>query len=235
MIRILTLLIISMILANGHALGCECPQSIGAPSGSSPLVVTGELDNLENLVACGYLMVRQGRDKVTASEFQVFRCGATNPLLTFSALQTCRIESFASKIKITEISRWPFGLNWSWVDVPIWEYTIYSDINRSLDKRMVLSPPTLSKQQIEGTLKDYALLKQSLPSNEGNSALAKKVENMIGRMLALALTGNAEGQRHLEIMGFELSLDGYLRELHSEAVNILSIYYREINNLPEPD
>jgi len=137
-----------------------------------------------------------------------------------------------SKMKITETSRWPFGLNWSWVDVPIWEYMVYADVGRPIEKRMVLSPPILSKRQVEDTLKNYTLLKQSLASKTNRLALATELENIIGRILAVALMGNKEGQRDLESMRSELSLDGHMGEIHSEAVSIYNSYAQETGKLP---
>jgi hypothetical protein len=230
MISIVTALIISTALANSQPSGCECPRSIGAAAGAPPLIVIYDAERRPSLIACGYLHARQSQDKVTASEFQVFRCGSDVAILTFGALQRCILESMPSKMKITEISRWPFGLNWSWVDVPIWQYMVYANVGRPIEKRIVLSPPILSKRQVEDTLKNYALLRQSLASEKNRLALAADLENMIGRILVVALMGNPRGRRHLESMRSELTLDGHMAEIHSEAVSIYNSYAQEIES-----
>jgi hypothetical protein len=231
MISFITTLLIATAISNSQPTGCECPESIGARAGSPPLIITYDLQNRPSLIACGYLDKEKSQKQVIASEFQVFRCGHDKALLTFWALQTCILEAMQSKLVITEISPWPFGANWAWVDVPIWRYVVSTDVDLPIDKKMVLSPPSLSKQQIEETFNKYFLLKQTFLSNKKEIS-GTELEEIIGRMLAVALMGNAEGLRYLAEMSKNLRFDGYISELHGDAINTYNIYAQESGKVP---
>lgn len=208
---------------------CECPRSIGASAGAPPLVVVVDPEGRDALLACGYLDERISQRRVIGSEFEVFRCGSDSSILTFGALQTCTLEAEPTGLTITELTRWPFGPDWTWVDVPLWEYRVFVAPERPIRKRFVLSAPELTAEQIETTLQQVDSAKQDW---EPSKADIDKIEELVGRTLAAALTGNEPARRNLGSMSKELGLDGHGAEVYSEAFEVYQSFANETGKVP---
>jgi hypothetical protein len=172
------------------------------------------------LVATGYLEFRKSKDKAVASEIEVFREGRKTPLLRFDALQTCIVERRGNLLLITELTRWPFGRDWTWKDVPFQEYSVFLDPSEKLVKRMVLKPPRMTKAQCREAVALYEQFTQ--PTTAVGRAI--DVEDVVGRLLVAALGGCGEAEITLLMLPGHCRLDGAFGEIYEEAVECYRTY-----------
>ncbi|MBZ5535523.1 MAG: hypothetical protein LAO31_06170 [Acidobacteriia bacterium] len=207
---------------------CVCPQSIGADAGAPPLAFVPGSASYPGIVACGYLDGRKN-NLTRASEFEVFSCKNTDPLLTFDALQTALIQSVGDHLIITEITRAPFGKNWQWIDVPVWRYVVTRSHTPQISKVLVLTPPSLTEALISEAL---ALYQRALTLSTESKDYGDTIDEVAGRLTAAALSGNAKAQAalwHVEKMPFEA---GHCSEIWSGYVDLYQTYAKETGKVP---
>lgn len=206
---------------------CPCPESIGAEAGSRPLVVVAASPGRPSLLACGYLESSDA-GVVRASEFDVFSCESDKPVLSFSALQTATLRRDGQSLVITEVERWPFGPKWKWIDVPVWRYLVKPGTTPAVAKTLVLHPPVLTPRQISEALSLYVASLSEKGSFE-------HYEDVIGRVLAAALTGD-EASR-LALQGIRRVrpawLDGAAAEFFHQALRTYQSYAHATGKVPE--
>ena len=213
-----------VVLSSGGGSACDCPESIGADAGSPPLIVASGPAGLPGLVACGYLESRDGT-RVRASEFEVFPCGSHKSILTFGASETGVLRTSGRQLLITELTRWPFGPNWKWVDVPLWEYALTPGQPPHVSKFLALQAPHFSNVQVREVLRQYKTARTTHKSPDD-------FEELTGRLLGAALSGNDEARAALAGLRVALNLDGADAETWQEAVNIYELYARTTGKIP---
>ena len=109
----LVLLMVGALAANAS---CRCPEA--ALSSHLLVSVPAATAGMHGLVACGHEDARQAT-MVIASEFQIFRCESSTPVLEFGALQSAQLRARGAALEVVEVERWPFGRDWKWMDVPV--------------------------------------------------------------------------------------------------------------------
>jgi hypothetical protein len=179
------------------------------------------------LIVCGWLddvIVMQKH--LIASEFDVFKCGDSNPIIRFGALDRCEISLQSDSIIIYETIRWPFGKGWKWQDVKFIKYVISRE-GTVESKEYVLTPPSLTKEEIESGL-SY-LEKQFQAANLDYDSQIQ----VIGVAFTLALTGNKEARDYLENIRTLLHTDGHVGETASEAIRNYRQYSEATGTLPQ--
>jgi hypothetical protein len=185
------------------ALACSCPKSIGANAGAPPLI------EASGFVACGYLDSRDG-DVVRASEFDVFACGSDVPLVELGATQTALLRSRDGGLEIVEVANWPFGDEWKWIDVQIWRYVVKPGQPFAVTKTFILEAPRITRRDVEA---------------------AKDREELIGRLLAAALSGSASARTALIELRPKI-LPGHDAEVYAEAVETYQLYAKSTKRVP---
>lgn len=209
----LAAVLVLAVAANGP---CDCPNSIGAQAGAEPLAVVSARSTFPGLVACGHLDRREGNDTI-ASEFDVFVCATMTPILTFGAEETARIHAEASSLHVTGIESWPFGPGWTWVWVPVWSYTVAATKNGPLvTKTLVIKAPELTAPQVTEALDQLA---------DARAIPTERYYDVIGRLLAAALTGSERARRAFETLPDVLRLDGHAAETYERALKTYRAYY----------
>ncbi len=222
--KILTLLIIIVTVNIAHT-ECICPDSLGAKAGSKPLAVLKEQGKQKSLVVCGYLEKQNADNSVIAAEFQVFQCGKKEPLLTYGALQKCKLKTNNSKLEIIELITWPFGENWKWIDIP-YRQTIIKINPYVKEDKIILKPPKLKKETIDKGIKFYE-------SNRNKNEISIEIiEKCVGIIFTIALTGDKRAQQYLKQMRKEFHLDGYASEIYSDALATYNFYSIERHIIP---
>jgi hypothetical protein len=198
---------------------CACPRSIGAAAGALPLVVLEPRRGRPGLVACGYLETRKADNAVLASEFEVFQCGSSKPIFTFGALQHCEIAAKRGRLVVTELTRWPFGPGWEWIDLPFREYVITPGRRPRVSKILVLQRPGLTPQQVGEVLARFERQKKSKTSLD-----YAEEEDLVGRILVAALSGNPAARAAFEHIDDAVILDGALGEEYAEALKVYNAW-----------
>ena len=222
----IALLVLVRATARGQA-ACPCPDSIGAEAGSEALIRIVSSSGHPVLLACGYLEKRQADGDVIASEFDVFRCGRKESLLSFGALQTCRLHAEPSRLVVIEFARWPFGHGWNWVDEAAWEYVVSAEGGKRVSKRMVLAAPRLTTAQIAVVLEGYDKCRASLQTCD-----LEQIEEVVGRTLVAALAGSTAAQQALFSLASELKLDGHGAEVYTSAISLYDAYAKTSRKVP---
>jgi hypothetical protein len=165
------------------------------------------------LVACGYEDVRIG-DTVVASEFQIYQCGASTPVLEFDALRTARLRRTGSALQIIEIERWPFGAAWEWIDVPVHEWRLTAEDPASSRRRTLRLKPAVRPSEIANFLRVYGdWLATSARDRSCGSA-----EEFVARLFTATVSGDPDAEKLFRRMRDDAGLDGAAAEIHSMAV-----------------
>jgi hypothetical protein len=227
----LTSLILALVVAGGPSWADECTYRICDAADLPSVLRMLDSEQRNAMIACGHFLGLDSESRDLVYKLQVFRCGTESPVLTFD--KTVRLESDSAwdELKISELTRWNFGADWDWIRVPLWEYSVWIDADRPIEKRLVLSPPDLTEEQVEDVLREYrTTVSSSTPLYSGG------LEILMGKTLAVALTGNEEGRLHLRNMIQELPLTGEVAERYAEAVEVYQSYATETGKvLPLPE
>jgi hypothetical protein len=186
---------------------CRCP-----PSAVSKAVLLTVGTSESGLVACGYEDERQG-DSVVASEFQVFQCGGTNPLLEFGALQTAVLRGRGAVLEVTEVERWPFGEHWKWVRVPVHEWRLSVKDPQPEVRRTLAAAPEVTGTEIAAFIREYRQW-LSLP---GATRSYESVEEYVARLFTAAVAGDRDADALFLTMGDDAGLDGAAAEVYGLA------------------
>ena len=187
----------AILMASWHAILCgqeskeACPCPIGTDyAASSALVTVSSSSTQPGLIVCGYLDKRRDKDSVIASEFGVFECRSNKPILELDALRSASVVAQANGLFITELTYWPFGPGWKWIDVPVREFVIAAGAPPVVKERFVLNPPRVLPSQIRAVLRAFEALRRSKVSSRDEARQLKTLENLIGRLLVAALSGD---------------------------------------------
>ncbi len=205
-----SILTVGIIFAQNCIADCPCPKKWGATAGKPSTLIVFDNNNVPALVVC---------------RNDVYKCGEHRPILSYGSTDSCSVVSVPGKLSIIEYSRWPFGKDWKWFEVPIWELTILVDSTIAKTKRMALIPPTLSSNQIDEAIRQYNECKKF-------GSVGEDYENLIGKILAVALSNNKYIIEELPGMRKELHLDGHSSEMYSEALEIYQAYAKETGKVP---
>jgi hypothetical protein len=220
-------MIISLLLfavVEAQAVPCLCPDGIGARAGMPPLVSLPASGDQPGLIVCGDTYPKDAK-VLRVSEFEVVSCGSREPLLLFSALQSCLVTAKGEILVITELTRGPFGPNWEWVDVPLWQYTVRGGAAPSAHRTLVLQAPALSPESIREALELFT-------NGRGASSEPENSEEIIGRVLAAALAGSDNARVALAHIPEVVAMDGHAAEVWFEAKEIYQAYACESGRVP---
>jgi len=169
-----------------------------------------------NVIVCGYLKQRYSKDKIKISEFSITDCQKNKMIIFYSALQTCYIEKFSDKVKITELSKLPFGENWTWNELPYKEREIFLNS----DNELILGDekPVLDYHIANDKIDDYLKSLDKLKENKNDLDF----ETTIGALLKCALNDNQKAKEILFDFNnyFGVTLDGAFLEFHNDAITI---------------
>jgi hypothetical protein len=222
-VRVFAALLFALCGANAAA-DCRCPDA----ARSRNLLMTVETDAHAGLVACGYEDERRP-DSVVASEFQIFRCGHPEPLLEFDALQTAALRNTGAALQVTELERWPFGKEWQWVQVPVYEWLLSPHDPRPEFPRIFPPAPAVTRREIEAFIREY---KQwiSIPGNERSYDLA---EQFVARLFTSAVAGEDEADALFLTMRDDVELDGAAAEIYGQARATYDVWREARRRLPK--
>ncbi len=183
---------------------------------------TDELPNLnfkigiKSGVVCGYLLQRNSKYKIKIAEFSITDCSTGTMIEFFGALQTCYVEIQPNKLKITELTRLPFGKDWNWIETPLSKSFIELDSGNNLVHSK--SIPVLNYKLESTTIENFLL---DIEKRKGKGYY-DELETTIGGLLKCALNGNDEAKKILfdfdNYIGFVL--DGAYREFYNESIAI---------------
>ena len=192
-----------------------------------PLAILRDKANRPALVACGSRDKKAGADTFVATSIDVFRCGSPEPLssLEYDAAQTYILKTTRNRFVITETEKWPFGPGWKWVDVPVRQFVIATDRPDQVVESSVLKAPRLTRREIGDALDYYTRHIQS-------PALEEDFEDVIGRVLAAAVTGDPAARKALAEMPMTLSLDGHAAEIYQDAIRLYDSSVSPATKLP---
>ena len=122
---------------------CHCPPTALS---RDPIAVPHSPTSGAGFVACGFTEDRRG-EIVVASELEIFACGAKGQaLLQLDATQTALLRATSAVLEITEVSRWPFGRDWEWVEVPIFKWRLAYGAETIPAREIVLTRRRYRKQ-----------------------------------------------------------------------------------------
>ena len=113
--------------------------------------------------------------------------------MEYDAAQKFILKASRNRFVITETEKWPFGPGWKWVDVPVRRYVIAADRPDHAVESSALKAPRLTRREIGDALDYYTRHIQS-------PAFEDDYEDVIGRVLAAAVTGDAASQKALAEM-----------------------------------
>jgi hypothetical protein len=196
--------ILSVLLIARGVYGCDCPPTAAS---RNIVVAVPARGAASGLVVCGDKESEQS-GSITASNFEVFNCGARQPILQFDAVMTARLESRRGQLKVLEVSRWPFGKEWQWVDVPVLEWLLQPGDRTAPSARLVAPRPAVSAVQVKAFLEEY---RQIL------SARRAADEEVVAKLFTAAMTGNEEAAMLFRTMREDAQLDGAAGETYSYA------------------
>lgn len=199
-------LLMTLLLAVEGRAACKCPAS----SMSSDLLITTPANGYGGVVACGYEDSRRGQ-VIRASEFQVFRCDRSKALLSLSATHSAKLQPAGDALRVIEISHWPFGSHWKWVEVPIAEWLLDAHSSTQQVPRPRLSRPRLTKTEVTEFLREYQVWLANPARDHAND------EDMVGRLFASMVSGDREAGRLFRSMRSDASLDGAAAEDYATA------------------
>ena len=195
---------------------CDCPPI--AVSRDQVLVAAEERASRgEGFVVCGYSEERRA-EVVVASEFEIFRCGGDKPILTFGAIDTALLRQIPSGLDVTEVANWPFGADWSWIEVPIYRWQLAYGATAAPERSVVLTPPAISKERLDALYQWYGdLVRQPAETR------AEQTEEAVGRVFAAALADD-RFRPLFKDMREALALDGISAEIYNKAEALLASY-----------
>jgi hypothetical protein len=196
---------------------CECPQV--AASRDLVLATEAPASHGGGFVVCGYTRERQA-EVVVASEFEIFSCGGDKPMLTFGATKTALLRATPIGLEVTEVSNWPFGNEWRWVEVPIYRWELPYGKTAAPERTVVLTPPKIPTEQLDALFRWYG----DLARQSAEVRRAAQSEEAVGRLFAAALTDEDRFRSIFKEMREALSLDGHSAEVYSEAEAMLASY-----------
>ena len=192
-------LVVAGMLASHAIFGdCRCPP--GAQSRN--LLIAVSTPN-GGVVACGYEDERRV-DTVVASEFQIFRCGGDVPVLEFGALQSAILRETAAALEVREVERWPFGRDWQWVQVPVYEWHLSASDPEPQSRRTVTALPQVAQRAID----DFTANVRSYDS----------AEEYVARLFTSAIAGDDEAEALFLTMSDNAGLDGAAAETYGQAI-----------------
>lgn len=197
----------ALMLSASVAGQCRCPDG----AWSRNVLITVHNGSDAGLVACGSEDERHP-DRIIASEFQVFECAATKPLLEFGALQTAILRARGPVLQITELERWPFGKAWEWVQVPIYEWHLSSGQGQVPLRRTLPARPAVSEAEVRAFIREYTQW-LSVDANQRSN----RAEEYVGRLFTSAVAGDPRAEALFLTMTEDAGLDGAAAETYSEA------------------
>jgi hypothetical protein len=210
----LCLTFLALLTARTIAAGCVCPER----ALSQHLLVAVSAGK-GGIVACGYEEERRA-DAVVASGFEIFRCGEQKPFLEFDALQTAVLRAKAGVLQVTEIERWPFGKQWQWVPVPVYEWHLSARNPQPRLRRTLRATPTVAPHEIAAFLAEYRRW-LSVPEDARSY---RSAEEYVARLFTSAVSGNAEAERLFLAMRRDAGLDGAAGVIHSMALGTFNAW-----------
>jgi hypothetical protein len=165
-----------------------------------------------SIIFCGY-KENESEEFIYASEFDVIDCKSENILLSFRAMQKCKINKDKKELSIIETKRLPWGNSYEWIEANYIKYKIKSIVgNRSLfDTLIVLDIPKPNERETINIFSTY----DSAKNNK-----SKTTEELSYQLLMLALNGNDQAKDVLLKLQEDLNLDGYLAEINADAIKI---------------
>ncbi|HEV7667754.1 MAG TPA: hypothetical protein VGS22_04460 [Thermoanaerobaculia bacterium] len=189
--------------------------------------MTKDAVGLPVLVACGDLSERLAPDRARAEEVAVYACGTAEPVLSLSPLDAAEVHEVPGGVEVLELAPWPFGKGGESIDVPIWKNTValFPDLGPRVERTFAFVPPQLSAQEIHAAVEDYARWLRKPDAFE-------EPEAMVGRLLAAALSGNAEARHALSSWNAETRVDDDLAEIWTDASQLYQEYAKATGKVP---
>lgn len=196
---------------------CDCPQV----ATSQDLVLATEAPSSHGggFVVCGYTEERRA-EVVVASEFEIFSCGGDKSILTFGATKNALLRATPTGLEVTEVSNWPFGNDWKWIEVSIYRWQLPYGKTAAPERTVVLTPPKIPTEQLDALFRWYG----DLVSQSAEARRAAQSEDAVGRLFAAALTDDDRFRPIFKEVPEVLSLDGHSAEVYSEAEATLASY-----------
>ena len=156
------------------------------------------------------------------SEIQVFRCDQSDELLSFDGTQTVTLEPTGDALRVVEYSKWPFGKQWKWIEVPVAEWLVDPRSSAQPVAHPRLPKPQVTKAEVREFLRKYRawIAAPHLHHEDG--------EEMVGRIFAAAVTGDAEARRLFLSMRSDAPIDGAAAEDYATAE-----YHQRIGRKPQ--
>jgi hypothetical protein len=199
----LWLVLAAMSIAPSILADCPCPASA---SSRTPILATTVL------VVCGHQDEVRG-DAIVGSELEIFSCERPTPLLAFDSLQTAILRTCGASLYVVEVAQWPFGKDWQWIEVPLYEWDLHAADVQPERQVLRLPPPAVTAGQIRAFLAGY---KQWLADNPETRSYESAEEN-VARLFASAIAGDPEAIALLLNMPDAAGLDGAVAETYSAA------------------
>jgi len=179
------------------------------------------------LVACGDLSERLAPDRARAEEVAVYACGTPEPVLSLSPLDAAEVHEVPGGLEVFELASWPFGKAEEWIDVPVWKnaVAVFPDLGPRVERTFVFQPPKLSAEEIRAAVVGYASWLRKPDAIENPEAMA-------GRILAAALSGNAEARHALASWNADTRVDDDLAEIWTDASQLYQAYAAATGKVP---
>jgi hypothetical protein len=156
---------------------------------------------------------------IYASEFYVIDIPSTDTIISFGALQSCKIDKNSSdSLIIIESKKLPVGISEKWQDFNYLEYNFNYKSNRVIIDSLILldisKTISVNKQKV---VKEYERAKAHI------SEVSEELSYFI---LYLALQKDDWAKEKLFSMKDEVKLDGVSAEINQDAIKIYQTYYR---------
>lgn len=171
------------------------------------IVVVTTRGTASGLVVCGDKEAEQS-GSIVASNFEVFICGARQPILYFDAVRRARLDGGKDQLRIVEISELPFGKAWQWVDVPVLEWRLQPGDRAAPSPLLVAPRPLVTVAQVNDFLEEY---RHMLRARRGVD------EEIVAKLFTAAMTGSHEAAMLFRTMPEDARLDGAAGETYSYA------------------
>lgn len=200
---LLCLAIAALSIAPPTLADCPCPLTA---SSRTPILATTDL------VVCGHQDEIRG-DAIVADELEIFSCESTQPLLAFDALQTAILRTRGNSLDVVEVAQWPFGKDWQWIEVPLYEWQLHAADVQPQRQILPLPPPAITADQIRTFLTGY---KHWIAEDPKTRSYDSAEEN-VARLFVSAIAGDPEAIALFLNMPEAAGLDGAAAEVYSEA------------------
>ena len=202
---------------------CPCPGEAGDGEAAPLLTINGP-GGAPELGVCGSLLKRTDQRSLIGTELSVIACRSGETLVEVDGQRRAVVAAEPDRLLITEMTQWPFGADWRWIDVSLRKYVVTAAEPPVVTEKTVLTPPSLSSAQIKQVLADFESLRKSkLAAGDG-----AKLLDMVGRLLTAALTGDAAAVEAFRAMDKWLeSLEPYSAECaerYDDAREVYKIY-----------